>query len=114
MKDTDKKKKTVPFKKHTKPNCHNYKQRLFEKKNAIPNFSIQEQNETPLKLWSSTTRSRVVVTNQPLSRHFTVRCPHWPSVVKFKQLTELEKQLNLQVEVYSWKGKKLEMLDISV
>lgn len=26
-----------------KTNCHNYKQRLFEKKNAIPNFSIQKQ-----------------------------------------------------------------------
>lgn len=41
-----------------------------------------------------------------LCHFFTVRCPHWPSVVKFKQLTELEKQLNLRVEVYSCKGKK--------
>jgi len=78
-----------------KTNCHNYKQRLFEKKMLYP--ISQSKNK-----WNTVEAMELhhhvsSVTNQPLSRHFTVRCPHWPSVVKFKQLTELEKQLNLQV-----------------
>ena len=72
-------------------------QRLLEKeKYSYTNFSILEA----LELYHL---------------HRVTRCPHWPSVVKFKQLTEFEKQLNLQVGElegidwdFFWKFTKLE------